>query len=231
MTHADYCASFVGRNGTVLDVGSGRGAFLVEMAKLGFKAFGIETNPAYIAETKARAEAENISVNVTGGRAEMLPFPDASFDFINCSEVSEHVDDPGAMLAEMFRVLRPGGRCYVSFHNRFGVYDFHYHLYFINWIPRLLTEPVLRLLGKQKPDSLGIGRQKLRTMHYYRYGEVRRLLSGIGFAVHDIRIPKIKFRFGRLAPLALVLYLSLLRPVYYNTFHILLEKPHAQVLE
>jgi SAM-dependent methyltransferase len=38
-----------------------------------------------------------------------IPFPDASFDHILCTEVLEHADDPTALIAEMHRVLRPGG--------------------------------------------------------------------------------------------------------------------------
>lgn len=225
MSHADYVRKFVSPGGTVLDVGAGKGAFLVEMAKLGFRAVGIETNPAYISETKIRATKEHVSVEVTEGRAERLPFPDATVDFANSSEVSEHVDDPEAMLREIFRVVRNGGKAYVSFHNRFGIYDYHYHLYFINWMPRFFTEPMLRVLGKQKQDSGDIGRQKLTTMHYYRYGEIKKLLCRIGFTVEDIRMRKIKERFGGLSFPVTALYVSLLRPLYYNTFHLLLEKP------
>ena len=38
-----------------------------------------------------------------------IPFPDASFDHILCTEVLEHAEDPVALVAEMLRVLRPGG--------------------------------------------------------------------------------------------------------------------------
>jgi SAM-dependent methyltransferase len=38
-----------------------------------------------------------------------IPFPDASFDYILCTEVLEHADDPTALISEMYRVLKPGG--------------------------------------------------------------------------------------------------------------------------
>ncbi|MBU6407886.1 MAG: methyltransferase domain-containing protein [Alphaproteobacteria bacterium] len=39
----------------------------------------------------------------------MIPFPDATFDYVLCTEVLEHVENPGELIAEMRRVLRPGG--------------------------------------------------------------------------------------------------------------------------
>lgn len=43
-----------------------------------------------------------------------IPFPDASFDCVMCTEVLEHVRDPDALIAEMFRVLRPAGSLLVT---------------------------------------------------------------------------------------------------------------------
>lgn len=224
MLHVDYCKQFIPTGGVILDVGAGRGKFVCAMAGLGFKAFGVETNMAYIVESEARAKAEGVSVNVVQGRGEELPFHGNQFDFVNCSEVSEHIEDPAQMCAEINRVLRPGGHCYISFHNRLGCYDYHYHLFGINWLPRSWTEPVLRWLGKQKSDCKGIGRQKLITMHYFTYRSIRALLNVHGFTVTDIRDQKIRTCYPKIAPLLLAIYYSILRPVYFNTFHLLLEK-------
>jgi SAM-dependent methyltransferase len=46
------------------------------------------------------------------GRA--IPFPDESFDNVLCTEVLEHAEDPAALVCEMKRVLRPGGRIVVT---------------------------------------------------------------------------------------------------------------------
>ena len=54
--------------------------------------------------------------------AESLPFDAASFDVVLCTQVLEHVDDPATVLAEIERVLAPGGVTFLSTH---GVYLYH----------------------------------------------------------------------------------------------------------
>lgn len=223
MNHDAYCAQFLKSGDTILDIGAGRGHFIFAMAKRGFAVYGIETNSTYIALIEKQARSTGLTITIKQGKAEQLLFSDNQMDFINAAEVTEHVDDPRRMCQEMYRVLKPGGHGYISFHNRFGGYDYHYHLFFINWLPRVFTEPVLQRLGKQKSDSPAIGRQKLVTMHYYTYGQALSLLKKIGFTVYDIRREKIKRKFGWVAPLFLLPY-WVLRACYFNTFHLLLEK-------
>lgn len=56
------------------------------------------------------------------GRAEELPLEDASVDCVLCSQVLEHVEDPARAVAEVHRVLRPGGIGFISTH---GVIRYH----------------------------------------------------------------------------------------------------------
>ncbi len=223
MSHAAFCAEYVPVRGQVLDVGAGRGNWVVEMAKAGFTVSGIEINPDYVREAETKAKLAGVTVNLVTGPAEKLPYANNFFDFANCAEVTEHVNDPIQIGQEICRVLKNKAYAYISFHNRYGVYDYHYHLWGINWLPRAVTEPILRLLGKQKSDGEN-GRQKLTTMHYYRFGEVQSLLQRIGLVAIDLRVVKIKKRFGKLAPLVLLGYYTILRPLYFNTFHILVQK-------
>lgn len=227
MTHTDYCKQFIPPGGTILDVGSGRGKLLVEMAGLGFGAFGVEISPAYIKEAQERADDQGVRISVVRSSAEQIPFPEASFDFVNCSEVTEHVDNPLLVCREIFRVLKPGGSCYISFANRFGAYEFHYRLALINWLPRNLAEHILRILGKQKEDSAAIGRQKLSTMYYYRFWQAKKILEDVGLISTDIRVKKIKILTGCAFLPFLLLYLLFLRPFYFNTFHFFVQKPEA----
>ncbi len=222
-THARFCATYIAPGGDVLDVGSGKGAFITAMAAMGYRAYGVEVNPAYIQLTKERAAKEGVTVVVQEGKGERIPFADAAVSFVNCAEVTEHVEDPLALCREMHRVLRAGGKGYVSFHNRFGMYDYHYHLWGINWLPRSWAERVLALLHKQKQDGAA-GRQTLQHMHYYTYRDAVALLNAAGFRVSDIREEKIRARFPVWGGVLGFVYRVFLRRWYFNSFHLLITK-------
>ncbi|HUT60390.1 MAG TPA: methyltransferase domain-containing protein [Phycisphaerae bacterium] len=61
--------------------------------------------------------------------AAALPVPDASFDVILCTEVLEHVPEPLRVIAEIARVLRPGGRAFLSAPLGSGMHQRPYHFY------------------------------------------------------------------------------------------------------
>lgn len=224
MYHADYCAQLIPSGGSILDIGSGRGKFLYEMARRGFRVFGAETNPEYIRIAGERFSKIGIPSLIYNAAAEKLPFSDNRFDFVNCSEVSEHMENPEKAYKEIYRVLKPEGKCYMSFQSRFCLYDYHYGMYFINWIPRRWAKIILIFLHKEKQDSPIIGRQRLDTMHAYTFRDLLSILEKIGFSATDIREEKIKKRFFAFSPPLLILYKGLLRPLYFNTYHLLLRK-------
>ncbi len=227
-THWDHLESLVPGLSrlAILDLGSGRGKFLLEAAKRGARQVAcLEPNEPYIALTNEAAREAGVSVRVEKGVAEKMPFPDASFDFINIAEVIEHVESPEAMLAEVRRVLVPGGRAYLSVPNRFGLKDQHFHLYFVNWLPRSLSDAFIGVFGRHKAyEEKGAGRQRLADMHYYTWKGIRDLLRRSGFAVTDIRALRIE-RTREPARALLRLAYSLARSVYFDAFHILVEKP------
>lgn len=90
----------------ILDVGSGSGAFVDECRARGAETYGCEIAPY--------ADARALEYVYTK-RLEDVHFPTDHFDRITCHDVLEHVVDPMAMLAEMFRALRPGGSCSIDY--------------------------------------------------------------------------------------------------------------------
>lgn len=225
-THADYLMDVVPdlQNRFVLDLGSGRGKFLVDLALRKIKSVGLELNQEYIKKSQVLAEEKKVLIHVDQGVGEKLIYPDQSFDFVNMAEVIEHVDSPKQVMSEVYRVLKSGGMVYVSVPNRFGLKDQHFNLYFINWMPRGLAEKVLSFLGRHKDYGGTIGFQRLSEMHYGTFASSVSLFTSCGFLADDMRVIKIKNRFsGVLRVLALTVYF-LLRPWYFDSFHFLLKK-------
>jgi ubiquinone/menaquinone biosynthesis C-methylase UbiE len=79
-----------------------------------YNAFGHDLNDAYI----ERARASTPRGTFTHGRADEVPYPDGYFDGVVLLDVLEHVQDERAVVGEIERVLRPGGRLIVSVPNR-----------------------------------------------------------------------------------------------------------------
>lgn len=89
----------------MLEIGSGTGSLLQRLLGQGHRIRGVEINRKLIAESR-RWHGDLPIQLVEGVR---LPFPDASFDIVLSFDVFEHIADSDGHLAEVRRVLRPGG--------------------------------------------------------------------------------------------------------------------------
>ena len=100
------------RGAEVLDAGCGVGygsAFLSEAAE---RVVGVDRDEPAIAYARARYGGPNVEFQV--GDVAALDLPDTSFDAVCAFETIEHLDDAGAFVGEVARVLRPGGVFLVS---------------------------------------------------------------------------------------------------------------------
>ena len=94
----------------VADLGCGSGAFTALLARAGYDCVGVDISPKLIALGRGKFP----EIEFAEGDIEHLPFPDASVDGVLLSGVVHHFPDPSRCAAEVFRVLRPGGR-FVAF--------------------------------------------------------------------------------------------------------------------
>ncbi len=92
--------------GHVLDVATGTGLVAAELLRDGFRVTGLDQSDEMLAIARRRLGGEAELVQAS---AEAIPFPDASFDHVTFTYLLRYVDDPGATLAELARVVRPGG--------------------------------------------------------------------------------------------------------------------------
>jgi demethylmenaquinone methyltransferase / 2-methoxy-6-polyprenyl-1,4-benzoquinol methylase len=92
----------------ILDVASGTGAVARELRRrFGCSVVALDQSAEMLAVARARGDE---GIEVVQGRAETLPFADASFDGLTFTYLLRYVDDPEATVKELARVVRPGGR-------------------------------------------------------------------------------------------------------------------------
>ncbi|MEO1039741.1 MAG: class I SAM-dependent methyltransferase [Pseudomonadota bacterium] len=104
-------------------------------------------------------EAPPRSASFSVGDAGRLPFADASFDIVICSEVLEHLPDVDAALGEITRVLKPGGRFACS-------------------VPRYWPEAICWALSKEYPNTPG------GHVRIFRTGALRRQVARKGYRAY-----------------------------------------------
>jgi len=111
----------------VLDVGCGVGDDVRDLANLigdSGRVVGVDFSGAMIVEAKKRYYTAKLPIEFVEGDAQHLTFPNASFDRCRTERMLMHLDDPEQALAEMVRVVRPGGKVVV--------FDFDWDTLFID---------------------------------------------------------------------------------------------------
>jgi ubiquinone/menaquinone biosynthesis C-methylase UbiE len=104
-------------SGKVLEVGVGTGRNFPFYPQ-GVRLTSIDLSPAMLEIARKRAEELGLEVDLREGDAQQLPFADASFDTVVCTLSLCNIPDDRRAIAEMKRVLRPGGRLLLLDHVR-----------------------------------------------------------------------------------------------------------------
>jgi ubiquinone/menaquinone biosynthesis C-methylase UbiE len=108
-------AAGAGPEDTVLDVACGPGLVACAFARVARHVTGIDLTPAMLERARTIAADQSLTnVGFQVGDVARLPFADASFSIVVSRFAFHHFVDPGAVLAEMKRVARPGGRIAVA---------------------------------------------------------------------------------------------------------------------
>ena len=98
--------------GVILDVASGTAGVALQLAaRSQARVVGVDLTEQMLRQGQQRiaAAGQRERITLMTGRAEQLPFPDASFDALTFTYLLRYVRDPQATLAELARVLKPGG--------------------------------------------------------------------------------------------------------------------------
>ncbi|HAE59650.1 MAG TPA: class I SAM-dependent methyltransferase [Anaerolineae bacterium] len=150
--------------GQILENGCGVGMYVEHLTPFGGQIFGLEY------DFERAAEAALRSPRILNAAGENLPYPDSSFDLILSHEVLEHVLDDRQAVAEMARVLKPGGRAIIFVPNRGYPFETHgiywrgkYHfgnIPLVNYLPRRWRDrlaPHVRVYSSKDMQNLFAG--------------------------------------------------------------------------
>lgn len=102
-------------HGRVLEIAPGPGYFCLELAKLGsFDITGLDISRTFVAIARENAEKAGLKIDFRPGNAAAMPFADGTFDFTFCQAAFKNFTEPVTAIAEMHRVLKPGGVAVIS---------------------------------------------------------------------------------------------------------------------
>lgn len=182
----------------VLDLGCAGGFMAEAIAQHGAHVTGID--PAAEAVEAARRHADNSGLRITYdvGVGEALPYPVAAFDAVVCVDVLEHVADLNRVLAEVTRVLRPGGLFLYDTINRNPIAQF---------ATVTMAEDVLRLLPRGTHDPAMFTKPRQLCDALERAGLAPGPMTGLGPRGIDRRCD---MTFGPL-PVTAILYMGVAR--------------------
>ena len=110
------------RGKDVLEIGVGLGSDHFTLASGGNRMTALDLSREHLRLTQRHLSLEGLSTTAVHGDMEKMPFPDASFDVVYSFGVLHHTDHMEKAVAEIRRVLRPGGRAIIGVYHRDSVF-------------------------------------------------------------------------------------------------------------
>jgi SAM-dependent methyltransferase len=161
----------------ILDVGCGTGVVAITAVRAGARVIGIDLTPELLARAKENSAIGKIDIEWREGDAEALPFPDATFDVVLSQFGHMFAPRPEIAIAEMLRVLKPGGT-----------------IAFSTWPPELLIGRSFALVASYMPSPPpGVKPPP-------QWGDVNIVRERLGNAVRDIVFDRDRMLFPALSP-------------------------------
>ena len=119
----------------LLEIGVGMGSDHFRFAKAGNRMTALDLSREHLRQTERHLSLEGLTTTAHYGDAEIMPFPDASFDVVYTFGVIHHTPNTEVAVNEIHRVLRPGGTAIVGLYHRDSWFF---------WVSTLLAQGVLK---------------------------------------------------------------------------------------
>jgi 2-polyprenyl-6-hydroxyphenyl methylase/3-demethylubiquinone-9 3-methyltransferase len=153
---------------SLLEVGCGGGLLSEELAALGFAVTGVDSSRESIAAAHEHARRAARKIDYRVASAESLPFKESAFDAVACCDVLEHIPHWEAVLADVSRVLKPGGLLLFDTINRTAASRLIYVQITQNWpLTRIAPKDlhVWRMFITPQELEASLERSNLHLMH------------------------------------------------------------------
>lgn len=132
----------------VLDVGGSSGIIANELSKKFKSVTVMDIDKGALKFAKQTFKRKNLYFRF--GDAMNLPLKNNSFDIVVCTHVYEHVPYPKKLFQEIYRVLKPGGVCYLAAQNKLWPLEAHHNLPFLSYLPKKAADLYIRVIGKKE---------------------------------------------------------------------------------
>ena len=164
------------RGKEVLEVGIGAATDFLQWVRAGVHAYGVDLTEAAVEHARRRLEVYGLAAeDLRVADCENLPYPDARFDLVYSWGVIHHTPDTARALAEICRVLRPGGAAKVMIYHRHSLFAA------LLWVRRAL------LTGRPwKPLAWAVWDIESPGTKAYTRAEAARMLSAL--PVEEVRL-------------------------------------------
>lgn len=141
--------------GKILSIGCAAGAEILELRARGSRVFGVDLSEQMLQRCRARF-AEDRQVTVCCAEADSLPFADNSLDQVICLGVFEFLRDHDVAMAEVFRVLKPGGLAVIALPSKVSSYMVTHQA--VNATAGAIWRTLKRLRGRQNLPKESVNR-------------------------------------------------------------------------
>lgn len=160
----------------VLDVACGTGVVAITAARRGARVRGLDLSPVLLDDARGNAAVINADIEFLEGDVEALPYADASFDVVLSQFGHMFAPRPEIAIAEMLRVLKPGGR-----------------IAFSTWPPELMIGRMFALTAAYLPPPPGVAPPPV-------WGDPNVVRQRLGNAVSDLRFQRDEMNVPSLSP-------------------------------
>lgn len=203
-----------------LDVGCSSGMITAKLADSVEQITGIDVDKRAIDLAQENYKRTNLSFVEMD--AMKMDFGKEGFDLVIAHQAYCSMASPEGLMEEIYRVLKPGGMCFLAAANKYKLWESQYQLPFLSFLPRKLADGYIKLTGKHT----------VAARSYLSFWQLRKLCEK--FVIHRYTAKIIhnpaKYNFVKLKPFGKILgsvpisVLTKLEPIV-PTFVWVLEKP------